>query len=141
MTDNHVKLIRFAVIAFSFVLVWLLFKHPPQIPDILLKAEKIDSIKIKKSDSILTVKDLVEITKFSQYFKKLVDYNPKNLRASKDITHLEIFSKEKTIDVEIFDGIDDGKVIEIGTACYKNDSLSLLVERLIAVSEKRKSKQ
>jgi len=64
----------------------------------------------------------------------MIDYNAKNLRAKRNRTDLEIFTKEKTIDLEIIDGIDDGKVIEIGIDYYKNDSLNTLVERLIASS-------
>jgi len=134
MTDNHVKLIRFAVIAFSFLLVWLFFKHPNQIPKTLLEANSIDSITIRKEDTVFTIKDSVLITQFSQCFKQMIDYNAKNLRAKRNRTDLEIFTKEKTIDLEIIDGIDDGKVIEIGIDYYKNDSLNTLVERLIASS-------
>jgi hypothetical protein len=131
MTNSQVKLIRFAVIAFSFLLVWLFFKHPNQIPKTLLDAKSIDSITISKEDTFLTIKNSVQITKLSKCFKQMVDYDSKNLRANRGLTHLEIFSKEKTIEIRIIDGIDDGKVIEIDTDDYKNDSLSILIEQLL----------
>jgi len=137
MTNNHVKLIRFAVIAFSFLLVWLFFKHPNQIPKILLEVNGIDSITIGKEDTVVTIKDSVLITKFNQCFKQMVDYNAKNLRANRGLIHLEIFGKEKTIEIRIIDGIDDGKVIEIGIDDYKNDSLNSLVEHLMTSSEQK----
>jgi len=121
---------RTVVMIIIFIL-WLIIKPKNKTPIGELTTQNIDSIQIVLDENKTTITDKNDLARICRQLQNLKSSKPERIKINTKVIYLYMFIKQKKVPLRIIYGYYDGIIIEIDNLYYKNDSLNILISKMV----------